>query len=106
VIVGLDVSKGDFDRNRFKNHCELTMTVSTLISGFSLAMMRNFQPADDFPNMAIYVCNVIAVHACTSAALLSTLMTLVTNGLTCEQEVAQWCEGNPKFLIVRLPDEY
>jgi len=96
-------TKGPIDRDRLKAELASTTVMSTLLGGFALASQRkNVPTTDDALDTAIYMTAMIAVHACTCAALMSMLLHREANGLH-EDEVTEWATKSRAALLLRVP---
>jgi len=75
--------------------------MAALLGGFALGNLQGGKVADEFLDLAIYMCNVIAVHACTCSCLMSAFLYQKANGLP-EADVTAWALKNKWMLTIPM----
>merc|ERR1712216_320580 len=75
--------------------------MAALVGGFALGNLQGGKVADEFSSLAIYMCNVVACHACTCSCLCSAFLYQKANGLN-EDDVTAWALKNKWLLKVPM----
>ena len=91
----------ELDRSRLCLDIRNTAIVSSLIGGFSLNSLRGGKIDSSDLALVIYCCNVVSVHACTCAALMSAMMFTFANGLN-DEKAFIWVKKHEWLLPVPL----
>eukprot|EP01051_Picozoa_sp_SAG22_P016066 SAG22_NODE_2199_length_2847_cov_1.666667_1_plen_169_part_00 len=79
-----------------------TGVTAALVGGFALGNIQGGPLEEDlFLDVAVYLANVVAVHACTCSSLMSAFLYRKVNGLP-DHEVTAWARSNPIMLAVPL----
>lgn len=80
-----------------------TGVMAAVIGGFALSNLQNFDPEQVTTlNIAIYIMNVLAVHANTCSSLASALLYMVVNNLV-DEKAEEWRQTQPWKTLIRLP---
>merc|ERR1712070_588255 len=88
-----DAKPQQLDRIRLCSDISNIATVAALVGGFALGNLSGGKVGDDFGDVMVYMCNVVAVHACTCSCLMSAMLYCKANGLP-EEGVTMWAQEN------------